>query len=303
MHTNVVPLLALLVACASGATFDLRESVPGETCFVQPLTFSSRAFSYEVRVTNASGVAPGCDPSSISLSPLVMERTCLFPGNNDRTCSNSSLAAGGTTNSAGASFPITDSTAQCNVAVDYQSTKLSTASAAGVTVDRGYVYCAPTNTGFLYMQNACPASTGASTFMLSVFYTATNPRCSGSSGSYYYSSSSGWYSWSTWLIIVAIVLFFALFMGLCLRRRRRMQAMNAVQMQPMAPPPPPPGGPGMPPPVYYTGGGDGFGGAASPGYPAPSVSTPHTTMQPASSQPAVWYNKPPGGTATGYPAV
>jgi len=59
-------LLLLQLAAASAASITIKEGIPGQVCFVQPLPFASKSFSYTVTVDPSSiELQEGCDASQI----------------------------------------------------------------------------------------------------------------------------------------------------------------------------------------------------------------------------------------------
>jgi hypothetical protein len=72
-------LLLLHFAAASAASVVIKEGIPGQTCFVQPLPFASKSYSYSVAIDPAvTQLPPGCDASQILYVYLKLKKMCIY---------------------------------------------------------------------------------------------------------------------------------------------------------------------------------------------------------------------------------
>ncbi|KAH7621351.1 hypothetical protein Ndes2526B_g03690 [Nannochloris sp. 'desiccata'] len=286
-------LLLLQLAAAAAASITIKEGIAGQVCFVQPLPFSSKSFSYTVSVDPSSiELQEGCDASQILLSPLYISGSCLNPiDNNNSGCpSSTGTVISGTTNSAGTQVPLNSTTPLCNQIFSEGPASSILSLAGATTYARGTVTCGPSSTGYLYFQNNCPAlpGTNESVFIIKVDYTVTYPSCSSNSNSYYdpYYRNSSWASWPI-VLVVFIAVFAVVFILLTVCRKRKRQQQLQTQQQHMGHvqmmPPPPPGSGGIVMGAPYTGG-------SPAGYPPP--------QGPSSMN----FVPPPSGISSAYPS-
>jgi hypothetical protein len=200
---------SMLIVGVSSNQVDVSVQVSGQSCFTQPLDFSSSSsspsFTYSVGV-DSEVVPSGCDASLINISPLYIKGTCISPKprSDDTECSDEDYAADGPSEGEGSQVSVNDESAACNKAAGDDTTgvmTLQSASGVGVVVDSGYIYCGISSVGFLYVQNNCPESTGTVSLMLSVTYSTLTDSCYSEYIDYPYANSTNPYerhnsSWS-----------------------------------------------------------------------------------------------------------
>ena len=198
----------LLIASVSANQADISVQVSGESCFTQPIDFSSSSsspsFTYSIHV-ESEVVPEGCNAALINISPLYIKGTCIAPKprSDDTLCADKEHEADGPSNGEGTQISVNDESAACNKAAGNDIVgvmTLQSASGVGVVVDSGYVYCGISPTGFLYIQNNCPESTGTAELMFSVAYSTLKDACYYDSIDYPYGNETSVYDVknSTW---------------------------------------------------------------------------------------------------------
>lgn len=99
-----------------------------------------------------------------------MQNTCLNPRSNSQSgCPNGGTTVTGTLSSTGTRSPVNNTAAVCNEAFSQGSGQPANLQSAGTSIyDSGTVFCSPTSYGYLFFQNNCPATAGASAFTIQV---------------------------------------------------------------------------------------------------------------------------------------
>lgn len=147
---------------------DIAVQVGGQQCFVQTVSLSSTSFSYSIQA-KALTLSSGCDASLINVSPLYIEGTCLppKPRNDQVECSDAMYAAEGPGSVDGTQVSVEDEDAACNKAASTGVRDVvSLEGDENTKVDSGYVNNGVSYTGYVYIQNNCPSTSGTASIML-----------------------------------------------------------------------------------------------------------------------------------------
>jgi len=106
------------------------------------------------------------------VSPLYMQDTCLQNRNNSHSGCDSDVVNGttvtGSFNNFGTLSTLSDTSALCNQAIALQDYNATLKRVGNSTLDSGSVFESPTSSGFLFIQNRCPASAIPSNFTIKV---------------------------------------------------------------------------------------------------------------------------------------